>query len=104
MNLLPPAVEKTVNEGSCRVCTKTDLQTAHLWPRGRGAPKYDEPDICIPLCVDHHTRFDRHELDILPYLSLDEQVATVKAAGGIQRAYDQLTGKQWEAPAPGPLF
>jgi hypothetical protein len=56
-----------------------------------GGPGYDDPDACVPLCKRHHQLFDAHRLELLPYLSLDEQLATVKYAGGIRRAYDRLT-------------
>ena len=91
MNLVPAAVEKIITEGQCRVCTRKDIQTSHLWPRGRGAPKYEDPDICIPLCAYHHFWFDAHQLELLPYLSLEEQLATVREAGGIVKAYRRLT-------------
>ena len=91
MNPLPAAVEKIVREGQCRICTSAAIETAHLVPRGRGAPRYDQPDICIPLCKRHHTAFDDHELDVLPYIDRDEEVATVRLLG-IERAYKQLVG------------
>lgn len=45
-----------------------------------------ESDNIIPLCLNHHTEFDRHNLDILELLSVAEQVCLVREAGGIERA------------------
>jgi hypothetical protein len=63
-----------------------------------GGPQYDDPDACVPLCKRHHQLFDAHRLELLPYLSLDEQLATVKYAGGIRRAYDRLTYNEGRPP------
>ena len=90
---MPAAVNKIIQEGSCRLCCRRDIETAHLWPRARGASGYDDPDICIPLCKYHHVEYDSHELDILPYLTLDEQLALVREAGGIQRAINRACGE-----------
>jgi hypothetical protein len=35
-------------------------------PRAEGG--CDEPDCVVPLCRSHHRRFDRGELELLPYL------------------------------------
>jgi hypothetical protein len=91
MKHLPPAVEKTVAEGACRVCAKRDIETAHLWPRGRGGGGYDNPNACVPLCKLHHGQLDAHELELLPYLTLDEQCCLVREAGGMGRALHRVT-------------
>lgn len=85
-----PAVEKVIEEGHCRLCTATDIETAHLWPQKRGARGYNDPDLCVPLCRHHHGQLDRHELELLPYLTLEEQVALVRAAGGIMLALNRV--------------
>lgn len=47
-------------------------------------------DNVVPLCGGPdgcHGAYDRHELDLLPYLTLPEQIAAVRQAGGIALAY-----------------
>lgn len=91
-----PARRKVEDEGACRVCLTGParvLEAAHLWPRSRGATGFDSPDIIVPLCKPVglggsgcHDRFDAHRLDLLHLLTLDEQLALVAAAGGIEQA------------------
>lgn len=49
----------------------------------------------IPLCVNHHTEFDRHNLDLLHLLTLDEQLYVVQAAGSIERARQRLVPSEY---------
>lgn len=49
-----------------------------------------DPDDVIPLCRYHHGLYDNRELDILPYLNLEEQAAAVSHVG-IVRAFARLT-------------
>ena len=81
-------------EGRCRVCGGTPVETAHLAPR-----EFDDvlahdivqvnPNGVVPLDRSCHTAFDAHELDLLPYLSLQEQSDCVSRLG-IERAYRRL--------------
>lgn len=52
----------------------------------------------MPLCPasvsDCHGRYDRHELDLLPYLTVEEQARAVLDAGGIVAAYRRVTGSR----------
>jgi hypothetical protein len=49
-------------------------------------------DNVVPLCGDVcHPAYDRHELDLLPYLTLPEQLAAVQQAGSIALAYRRTT-------------
>jgi len=93
------ARKKLADEGVCRVCgTASSLEAAHVAGR-----KYDErvsknkalvhPDDIVPLCRDHHTRFDHHEFDLLPYLSIPEQVRAVSHLG-IYGALRRLSGRE----------
>lgn len=93
---------KVEAEGACRVChaPAAVCDAAHLWPRSLGSKGFDEPDLIVPLCAaikgadrDCHGRFDAHELDLLARLTLDEQVALVRAAGSIERARDRAIGR-----------
>lgn len=80
------AKKKCKEEGVCRNCKRYSdlLQPAHLIHRGMGGSM--EADNIIPLCQDCHHAFDSHTLDILGLLSLDEQLAMVRNAGGIENA------------------
>lgn len=49
-------------------------------------------DAIIPLCRFCHNRQHLEKLEILSYLTLDEQVAAVRNAGGIVTAYRYTTG------------
>jgi hypothetical protein len=92
--------EKVETEGRCRVCgdgPAWKLEAAHTWDRSLGKSSFDDPDLVVPLCGELHGTgchqlFDRHSLNLLPYLTLQEQLALVKAAGGIARAMKRAVG------------
>ena len=92
------AIRKVRQEAECRVCgVERNLQAAHLAPRAHDKPKrfgskvrVVEADNILPLCQRCHYRFDSHELDILEYLTVDEQLHVVKALGGIENARMRL--------------
>ena len=42
-------------------------------------------DSIVPLCREHHSAYDAHHFDLLPYLSLPEQAEAVSIVG-IERA------------------
>ena len=50
----------------CLVCGERPVDPAHLVPRSLGG--CDHPDCVVPLCRVHHRRYDRGQLDLLPYL------------------------------------
>lgn len=95
-----PARQKVEDEGQCRVCGAPARQcdAAHLWDKSLGGGGFKDPDLIVPLCAaikggaGCHGLYDAHELDLLPYLTLAEQVALVKAAKGIARAWRRVTG------------
>lgn len=97
-----PCRQKVEDEGKCRVCGAPARQcdAAHTWDRSLGKSKFDDPDLTVPLCSEIkgaleccHNKYDKRQLDLLPYLTLDEQVAMVRAAGGIERARKRAIGK-----------
>lgn len=78
--------------GRCRVCGAPNAEAAHVIPRSLapGVGNNMSADNVVPLCGGPdgcHGAYDRHELDLLPYLTLPEQVAAVRQAGGIALAY-----------------
>lgn len=98
-----PALEKVEEEGCCRICKCTDrkLEAAHILGR-----EYDEPKVtpdgrvlkvlvvkkdrivpaCGPFPEGCHGDIDLKRVDLLPVLTLEEQLQAVKDAGGIQHA------------------
>jgi hypothetical protein len=104
------AREKVEREGFCRVCGvggSDKLDAAHTWNRGQGGAGFDEPDAIVPLCsrikggLGCHDAYDGHELDLLPYLTTDEQVCLVRYAGTIERARHRAMGAgRVNAPPP----
>lgn len=108
------ARQKVEAEGQCRACGvggPDRLDAAHLIDRSLAASGFDDPDLIIPLCstikggVGCHDDYDAHRLDVLPLLTVDEQVAAVRAAGGIERARGRLIGRGVveRAPDSGPF-
>lgn len=85
------------DEGRCRVCRSTwRVQAAHVIPRSLapGVGNNMGADNIVALCEDCHREYDQHRLDLLPHLSLSEQVAAVREAGGIGLAYRRTTNQR----------
>lgn len=92
---------KVDTEGKCRVCGAPAryCDAAHTVDRSLSRSGFDEPDFIVPLCSairgadnDCHGAYDRHELDILPYLTKTEQAAMVRELG-MARAWKRATGQ-----------
>lgn len=109
-----PAREKVEREGQCRVCgVHADVcDAAHVWDRGTAGGDFNDPDLIVPLCSHIkggngcHDRYDSHQLDLRPYVTVEESVAAVRAAGSIERARSRLAGVDPEPERPsayGPL-
>jgi hypothetical protein len=86
------ARQKVEREGfRCRVCRSSfQVEAAHVIPRSLapGVGTNMSADNIVPLCGDLcHPAYDQHRLDLLPYLTLPEQLAAVQQAGGIALAY-----------------
>lgn len=74
------------------------LETAHVIDRSLyPGQAFEEEDVdgvvplCGPFAADCHGRYDAHELDILPMLTQEEQLAAVRKVG-IVGAYRRTTG------------
>lgn len=95
------AVAKRDSEQVCRVCRRTPsgefgdrLEIAHVSGRKYDRPYVDDgvflpsdvlyvdPVDIVPLCTSDHLAFDANELDLLPFLTPDEQAAAVLNLGG----------------------
>lgn len=105
---------KVEREGRCRYCKSMirPLEAAHLI--GRAADSKGKSNTItvkamsiVPLCGPFgdsdscHTKYDHHQLDILPYLTLEEEMQAVadaaalqgaKKGKGLAAAYKRLTG------------
>ncbi|HEY6731941.1 MAG TPA: hypothetical protein VI039_13075 [Solirubrobacterales bacterium] len=109
-------------EGCCRVCKTSDrkLEAAHTMGRQHDEPKvnqrtgeilkelYVHPDRVVPLCGPFpegcHGDFDeRHAINLLHYLTLEEQVQAVKDAGGIAPAWSHLAPVDHRAELQSPV-
>jgi 5-methylcytosine-specific restriction endonuclease McrA len=89
------ARQKVEDEGfRCRVCRSSfQVEAAHVIPRSLapGVGTNMSADNIVPLCRECHVEYDQHRLDLLPALTLPEQVAAVRQAGGIALAYRRTT-------------
>jgi 5-methylcytosine-specific restriction endonuclease McrA len=89
------ARQKVEREGfRCRVCRSSfQVEAAHVIPRSLapGVGMNMSADNIVPLCRECHVEYDQHRLDLLPALTLPEQVAAVRQAGGIALAYRRTT-------------
>lgn len=79
--------------GRCRVCYAPNAEAAHVIPRSLapGVGNNMGADNIVPLCRECHVEYDQHRLDLLPFLTLPEQVAAVRSAGGIALAYRRIS-------------
>lgn len=101
------AIRKCRDEGACRVCgLQTNLDAAHLAPRKHDKPKrfgsktrFVAPENIIPLCSHHHHLLDSGQLDVLAYLTIEEQVHVVKTLGGIDMARRRLAPLDYQERA-----
>jgi len=96
------AVLKVESEGKCRVCgSGSNVEAAHVMGRKHDEPVhpgssvlYVDPNRIVPLCGPfpdgHHGEYDHKRLDLLSYLTLEEQVQAVADAGGIELARKRL--------------
>lgn len=85
---------KVEAEGKCRVCkTTSGLQAAHVVGR-KHDPKDGKvrPEDIIPLCLTCHAAYDARGLDILAYLTYEEQAAAVRLVG-LERARKRTAPK-----------
>jgi hypothetical protein len=86
------ARQKVDLEGGCRVCGSDYMIEAAHSSYIRFDDNTVDPDRVIPLCKQCHMKYDAHELDILAYISYEEQAIVVRDLG-IVRAYKRLTGE-----------
>jgi len=91
------AYEKLAHDGRCRAA---DVECAgkvdphHIVPRSAGLGDIlDAASNIVPLCRLHHDLYHAGDLDLLPYLSHDEQAYAVFLVGW-ERAGRYMTGRR----------
>ena len=79
----------------CIVCGERPVDPAHLVPRSMGG--CDEPDCVVPLCRAHHRRYDRGQLDLLPYLEPRLRAELQHGLGhlGLLGLLRRISGGRW---------
>lgn len=81
---------KVDSERGCRVCSSREhVEAAHTIGRAHDGAVVKPSDI-VPLCTKHHMLYDAHRLDLLPYLTHEEQASAVGHVG-IVSALRRLT-------------
>lgn len=84
-------------EGSCRVCLPRGphkVEAAHIVPRSTAANGAEDPRNIVPLCREHHAQYDAGKLNLLSWLSPNEQAYAVELAGSIVAAMRVISGKR----------
>lgn len=101
------ARSKIDEEGCCRICKRSDvpLEAAHVLGREHDEPKigvgggqlkvlYVRPDRVFPACGPFpngcHGDAEYRRINVLPFLTIEEQVRAVLDAGGIAPAHMRL--------------
>ena len=86
---------KVATEGQCRACGSTQIvDPAHLIPRSRITQGGMDPRNIVPLCRLCHMQHDQGAgLDLLPYLTREEQAHAVSLVG-LAEAYRRICGKR----------
>ncbi len=83
-------------EAQCRVCKieagYAVLDPAHVCDRSLGG--CDAPTCVVSLCRRCHSLYDLHQLDLLPFVSWEEQAHAVGHLG-LLRALERLTNRKW---------
>jgi hypothetical protein len=84
---------------ACLVCGERPVDPAHLVPRSLGG--CDHADCVVPLRREHHRRYDRGQLDLLPHLEPRFRAELQHGLGhlGLLGLLRRVTGCRW-APVP----
>lgn len=84
------AWRKVEDEAECRACGyDRELDPAHTIHRSQGGGM--SAAAIVPLCRACHDAFDSDSLDLIPYLSREEELEAVRVVG-LARAYRMLGG------------
>lgn len=93
-----PAQKAAVESKACLVCSHGPCDPAHLVPRSLAPGAGEDPRATVPLCRRCHDLYERHQLDLSPYLEphYRESVAWAVEAVGLFGALREITGKYWQ--------
>jgi hypothetical protein len=96
------AWEKVQAEGRCRAASgecSGQVDPHHIVPRGEGlGDVLDAASNIVPLCRLHHELYHGGDLDLLPYLTHDEQAYAVFLVGYV-KAGQHMSGRRDELRA-----
>lgn len=91
------AARAKVDREPCRVCLGPFVDAAHIIPRSRVKPgPGEDPKNIVPLCRVCHAAYDQGKLDLLPYLTREEQAYAVELVG-LAEAYQRTTNERLAA-------
>ena len=84
-------------EGRCRVCGGPNPEAAHIVSRAQvRAGAGEHPANIVPLDRKCHALFDAGDLDLLPFLTPEEQAKAVELhPGRMLGALRRVTGEWW---------
>jgi hypothetical protein len=90
----------TLDQGrhdGCIVCWRTPADRAHVIDRSLAPDPGGDPRRVVRLCRFHHTEYDDHRLDLLPYLARDhrEKLALGVELIGLIGTLERVTGQAW---------
>jgi hypothetical protein len=82
---------------SCLVCWREPTDFAHVIDRSLAPDPDRDPRRVVPLCRFHHTEYDDHRLDLLPYLARDhrDKLALAVELIGLVGTLERVTGRGW---------
>jgi hypothetical protein len=88
---------------ACIVCWRPGVDRAHLIDRSLAPDPDDDPLRVVRLCRPHHEAYDRHELDLLPYLEPRHRAELAKAVEihGLISTLERVTGLHWTSTKVG---
>lgn len=93
-------MEPVSSFGACVVCWKPG-ERAHLIDRSLFPDPYSDPRRVVPLCREHHTAYDDHTLDLLPYLERGHRSELARAVEihGLIGTLERVSGQHWYSEA-----
>lgn len=82
---------------ACIVCLRTPTDRAHLIDRSLASDKHNDPARIVHICREHHSAYDDHRLDLLPYLEPRHRHELARAVElvGLITTLERVTGCSW---------
>lgn len=84
-------------EVGCIVCWRAPADRAHVIDRSLAPDAGGDMLRTVRLCRHHHTEYDDHRLDLLPYLAKTHRAELALAVElvGLVTTLERVTGKTW---------